>query len=669
MAAQTKIQFRRGPIIDWVSVNPILSAGEVGYETDSRKFKIGDGTTAWNSLPYAAVLPSELNELVDDRVNDLLITGSNLVKTYNDENNTLTISVSGVSLIGHTHTSSEITDFNNSVSGLLPVKSIIAGTNIAVTPTGDAGFIVSTVGVDENTVKDIIGSSITGVSGVAVSYNNTSKITTVSLSDPSIQSTDITDFNTAVSGLVDGIYAPLNSPSLTGTPTTPTAAADTNSSQIASTAFVLNQASSSSPLMDGIATIGTSSRYARADHVHPTDTTRAALAGATFTGAVSIPSGTGNFNSLTVNNTSVSLNGHTHIASDITNFNTAVSGLIGVKSLVQGSGIGISNVGGAHTISITGIPSTLITDLGNIATTEVIGRTGILLSYNAVTDTMYIDVTGVSLVGHTHVWNDITDASTKATLSELTYLSGVIAGTASAGRALVTDSNKDLSGINNLITAGNVTVGGDLIVQGTTTTVNSTTVNIGDNIIRVNTSGLSTGGLEVYDGVTVKDIVWNSITNRWEFSGGNVYTSGYFIGNVSGNASTVTNGVYTTDTGTVTSTMIADNTIVDADINSAASISYSKLNLNNSITNNDISTTGSISYSKLNLSSSIINADISSSAAIDVTKLASSGITFGSTVANLGNTILSFVGLNSISGTSLSSPTVLYNCLIDGGTP
>ena len=53
--------------------------------------------------------------------------------------------------------------------------------------------------------------------------------------------------------------------------------------------------------------------------------------------------------------------------------------------------------------------------------------------------------------------------------------------------------------------------------------------------------------------------------------------TGNVTGTVSGNAGTVTNGVYTTDTGTVTSTMIADGTIVNADINSAAAIAVSKL--------------------------------------------------------------------------------------------
>jgi hypothetical protein len=64
--------------------------------------------------------------------------------------------------------------------------------------------------------------------------------------------------------------------------------------------------------------------------------------------------------------------------------------------------------------------------------------------------------------------------------------------------------------------------------------------------------------------------------------------TGNVTGNVSGSAGTVTNGVYTTDTGTVTSTMIANGTIVDADINASAAIAKTKLNLGGTITSADL---------------------------------------------------------------------------------
>lgn len=81
----------------------------------------------------------------------------------------------------------------------------------------------------------------------------------------------------------DALKAPLASPTLTGTPAAPTAAVDTNTTQVATTAMVLGQAASATPLIDGTAAVGTSTRYARGDHVHPTDTSRAPLVSPSFT--------------------------------------------------------------------------------------------------------------------------------------------------------------------------------------------------------------------------------------------------------------------------------------------------------------------------------------------------------------------------------------------------
>ena len=48
-----RLQNRRDTAANWTSNNPTLAAGEIGYETDTAKLKIGDGTTVWNSLSYA----------------------------------------------------------------------------------------------------------------------------------------------------------------------------------------------------------------------------------------------------------------------------------------------------------------------------------------------------------------------------------------------------------------------------------------------------------------------------------------------------------------------------------------------------------------------------------------------------------------------------------------
>lgn len=46
------IRLRRDTAANWTALNPILAAGEPADELDTPKFKIGDGVTPWNSLPY-----------------------------------------------------------------------------------------------------------------------------------------------------------------------------------------------------------------------------------------------------------------------------------------------------------------------------------------------------------------------------------------------------------------------------------------------------------------------------------------------------------------------------------------------------------------------------------------------------------------------------------------
>ena len=47
-----RIQIRRDTKARWADLNPILAAGEMGFEIDNNRLKIGNGITAWNSIPY-----------------------------------------------------------------------------------------------------------------------------------------------------------------------------------------------------------------------------------------------------------------------------------------------------------------------------------------------------------------------------------------------------------------------------------------------------------------------------------------------------------------------------------------------------------------------------------------------------------------------------------------
>jgi len=148
MPVNTRLQVRRGIASSWTSTNPTLGAGEIGFETDTKRIKIGDGTTAWTSLNYNFVVPSGF------------IAGSGISISAAADGSSVTIS------------SSNPTVEPEEISGLTEY------------------------------IQDIIGlSGITAGSGIGVSYNDSTGLTTISLSDPTIQVADITDLTASATEL------------------------------------------------------------------------------------------------------------------------------------------------------------------------------------------------------------------------------------------------------------------------------------------------------------------------------------------------------------------------------------------------------------------------------------------------------------------------------------
>ena len=90
MPANTVIKIRRGTAAEWTSANPTLAAGELGFETDTARSKLGDGTTAWTALGYTVGDSSGVGTVEWTSV-------LNKPTEFPPE--------------AHTHTKSEITDF------------------------------------------------------------------------------------------------------------------------------------------------------------------------------------------------------------------------------------------------------------------------------------------------------------------------------------------------------------------------------------------------------------------------------------------------------------------------------------------------------------------------------------------------------------------------------
>jgi hypothetical protein len=137
---------RKDTAANWTAANPILLSGEIGYETDTKKFKIGDGTTNWNNLAY---LP------IPDGSGNLTITGNLEIGT------TGSLTFEGSTANGF-ETTLAVTDPTADRTITLPN---VSGT---VVTTGDTGSVTSTMIADGTIVNaDISGSAEIAVSKLA----------------------------------------------------------------------------------------------------------------------------------------------------------------------------------------------------------------------------------------------------------------------------------------------------------------------------------------------------------------------------------------------------------------------------------------------------------------------------------------------------------------------
>lgn len=91
--ASITIKIRRGTTAQWNASTKPLANGELGLDTTLNKIKAGNGTSLWQALSFISVIPSEIYELSQDAVDQALVAGTGLTKTYNDNANTITLTV------------------------------------------------------------------------------------------------------------------------------------------------------------------------------------------------------------------------------------------------------------------------------------------------------------------------------------------------------------------------------------------------------------------------------------------------------------------------------------------------------------------------------------------------------------------------------------------------
>ena len=262
----TRMQQRRGTAAQWISTNsgngPILSPGELGFESDTNKFKIGDGVNHWIDLTYftdAESITTALNNIIDGAP-AALNTLNELAAALGDDPNFLSnlateayvdTAVSGVTtditaMAGtglDWNASTDQFDIDSTVATKAFAANLLTNaTKSNITITGDENGLTITAenGVaDSNTdnltegstnkyftderAQDAVGNSI----GSGLSYNDSTGAISVDTTAIQARVADVSDTEIGyLNGVTSAIQtqidskAPLASPTFTGTATT-----------------------------------------------------------------------------------------------------------------------------------------------------------------------------------------------------------------------------------------------------------------------------------------------------------------------------------------------------------------------------------------------------------------------------------------------------------------
>lgn len=154
-----RMQQRRATAEQWLLADPILEPGEIGYETDTNSFKIGDGINNWSLLDYFET-STALQGTIDDYI-PLTQKGAALGVAELDANGFVPSSQLDIDLTAY-YTSAEVdTEISTAVSGLIDsAPGVLDTLNELAAAIGDDADFITTVNNSLDTKKTEINQSI-----------------------------------------------------------------------------------------------------------------------------------------------------------------------------------------------------------------------------------------------------------------------------------------------------------------------------------------------------------------------------------------------------------------------------------------------------------------------------------------------------------------------------
>ena len=162
-ATEIKVQMqqRRDTAAGWTSVNPVLLSGELGYETNTGYFKIGDGSTAWNSLAYMPESKITSYPLDTDDLGTNSVTSTQIASGAVDTSELANNSVTGDKLANDITIANDLTVTDDlTVNGTtIILESVGIGTSVPATILHAYGSY-PTIKVENNNTAQYASASI-----------------------------------------------------------------------------------------------------------------------------------------------------------------------------------------------------------------------------------------------------------------------------------------------------------------------------------------------------------------------------------------------------------------------------------------------------------------------------------------------------------------------------